>query len=58
MAEQPKERPHCRICGSTDLLRDAWARWDDDQSQWVLEEVFDYYHCNNCCGESKFAEFR
>jgi hypothetical protein len=42
----------CGTCGSTQVSRDAWADWDDDQQQWVLGAVFDYGHCHQCEGKS------
>ena len=56
-ARENKQRPVCRYCGSTEILRDAWASWDPDQQEWVLEAIFDFFHCNRCGGETKFVNF-
>lgn len=38
----------CSNCGSTDVVRDAWAGWDPAQQTWVLSSVFDESYCNDC----------
>jgi hypothetical protein len=49
----------CKICGSEDVRRDAWAEWNTDKQQWVLREVCEVYnfgHCNACDGECSITE--
>lgn len=38
----------CKHCGSREVVKDAWASWDDSTNQWVLEEVFDDQFCRAC----------
>lgn len=38
----------CEICGSEDIVRDAWAEWDVTTQEWVLKAVFDYARCEAC----------
>ncbi len=52
----PKLIMVCRECGSEDVVRDAWAQWDPDKQDWVLENVFDAAFCNNCEGECSIDE--
>lgn len=46
----------CKYCGSYDVRRDAWAAWDYDSQQWVLEETFDNEYCKDCEGETCIEE--
>ena len=41
----PKVRMVCERCGSEEVLRDAWAEWDVDGQEWVLQNVFDHSVC-------------
>ncbi|QWY83489.1 hypothetical protein [Rhizobium phage RHph_X2_28B] len=38
----------CTLCGSDDVKRDAWASWDKDKQEWVLDDIFDSCFCENC----------
>ncbi len=51
------ERPRCRSCGSTEILRDAYAIWDVDRQEWVLNSCYDLYRCENCEEESKRVDW-
>ncbi len=51
------ERPRCRSCGSSDILRDAWACWDVDTQQWVLHSCYDAFHCEDCGCDTKRVDF-
>jgi hypothetical protein len=44
----PRPRPRCSACGSDDIVRDAWAAWDNSSQDWVLSAVFDAAWCNGC----------
>ena len=46
------EIPHCAACGSTAILRDAWARWDPAIQDYELAAVFDFAYCEDCDGEA------
>lgn len=37
----------CRDCGSTSVLRDAYAEWDSVNQEWTLENVFDDAVCTS-----------
>lgn len=38
----------CAVCGSTEVLKDAFAAWDADAGQWVLHSTHDETYCQ-CC---------
>ena len=46
----------CETCGSKEVLRDAWAEWDEDKQDWVLQNVFDEAFCENCDGSTNIKE--
>ena len=46
----------CKTCGGQNVKRDAWASWDPDIQEWVLEQVFDAGHCDDCDGEASLTE--
>jgi hypothetical protein len=54
--EEPKLQMHCERCGSTHVMRDAWAHWDVVSQDWVLGAVFDYAHCDRCGRETDIEE--
>lgn len=47
------EKPVCNRCGSDAVLRDAYAEWDVEKQDWVLQNVFDDAFCEDCEGECK-----
>lgn len=54
----PKMKMVCGRCGSEEVRRDAWAVWDVDQQDWVLQNVFDYAICEGetCNGDETRIE--
>ena len=40
--------PTCVHCGSRRIMRDAWAKWNGLDRQWILQTVFDEYACDEC----------
>jgi hypothetical protein len=46
----------CKTCGSDNVVIDAWASWDVDSQEWVLENVFDQDFCNDCDGETTIID--
>jgi hypothetical protein len=46
----------CRICGSDNVMRDAWAQWDENAQRWTLGSVFDAAFCNHCEADTSLAE--
>ena len=58
MAEPDQlEKPRCTSCGSADILRDAYACWDENQQEWVLHSCYDDFRCENCDAQSKRVDF-
>lgn len=43
-----KLRMKCRDCGSTSVLRDAYAEWNEESQEWELQNIFD---AAICCSE-------
>ena len=54
--KEPKLQMVCDDCGTTDVMRDAWAVWDVETQNWVLGAVFDYGHCDRCGRETNIEE--
>lgn len=46
----------CSTCGSTNVMRDAWATWDVAAQEWTLGSVFDQGYCDECDGEQSLDE--
>lgn len=46
----------CAACGSSDIMRDAWAVWDDATQTWVLGAVFDAAYCDACETDATLIE--
>ncbi len=51
-----KYRLKCKVCGSTNIIKDAWAEWDEENQKWILSSVYDHVYCTNCEGETKILE--
>jgi hypothetical protein len=47
-----KHKMICKTCGSENVFHDAWAAWDNDAQEWVLNEWFDMAFCQDCDGET------
>jgi len=45
----------CSECGSTEVLHDAWAEWNEPEQRLELAETFDATHCRQCDGECKMV---
>ncbi len=57
MTERRKVRMVCKECGSEDVLCDAYAEWNYDKQEWVLQNTFDKgAYCNQCDGETRIVE--
>jgi hypothetical protein len=56
MSTKPKITIVCASCGGSNVMRDAWAEWDDSKQEWVLGTVFDAGFCADCDGESRLEE--
>lgn len=50
-----KHKFTCAYCKSDEVLKDAWASWDQDQQDWVLANVFDRAYCNSCEDETSLV---
>ena len=46
----------CQACGSADVMRDAWARWDAGTQAWTLGSVFDAAFCNACEADATLVQ--
>ncbi|MEN2790235.1 hypothetical protein ABC974_11410 [Sphingomonas oligophenolica] len=46
----------CGNCGGDNVMRDAWATWDDASQSWVLGNVFDAAFCNDCEADATLVE--
>lgn len=49
---RPRVEPVCDRCGSSELVRDACAEWDDTTQQWALVGVYDSTTCQTCEAEN------
>lgn len=39
----------CNYCGSEEVRKDAWVKWDEDKKEWVLDDIYDDNdYCINC----------
>lgn len=38
----------CQRCGSTEILKDAYAAWDATAQEWVLHSTYDDTVCEHC----------
>lgn len=47
--------PRCAACGSTSVLRNAWAPWDPRCGDWVLGAVFDHAICDDCGDDTRLV---
>lgn len=46
----------CKHCGSDDIRRDAWVRWNPHHAAWEAAEIFDHAHCHHCDGQTTLVE--
>jgi len=51
-----KRLKRCSHCESEEVKLDAWAAWDVETQQWVLDNVFDAAWCNECEGECTIVD--
>jgi hypothetical protein len=52
MELKPMEKPVCSECGSDDIKTDAYAIWDAEKQDWVLDTAFEKPSvCEKCGGE-------
>lgn len=47
-----KVKKVCNYCGSDDVRKDAWAKWDEDKQEWVLADIYDHEYCMTCDDET------
>lgn len=52
MNNRTKISKHCTECGSTNILADAFARWNESGQYWEIDNVFDDFYCEDCDGEA------
>ena len=53
---KPRIKMVCSHCGSDNVRNDAWACWDVEKQDWVLEDVLQDTYCGECDGESSLNE--
>lgn len=41
----------CSECGSEDIVKDAWVRWNVETQEWEIEETFSETYCHECEGD-------
>lgn len=47
----------CSVCGSDEVLCDAYAAWDSNEQTWVLQTTFDKgSYCEVCEGETRLLD--
>lgn len=46
----------CTTCGSSDVIRDAEARWKSETKDWELSNLCDSTYCNACDDECDVLE--
>jgi hypothetical protein len=46
----------CGDCGSDNVLRDAWARWDPVTQSWEVAVVHSAGFCHDCDTETELWE--
>lgn len=46
----------CGTCGGANVMRDAWASWDDASQAWILGNVFDAAFCDDCEADATIVE--
>jgi hypothetical protein len=54
MTETNRIRPVCKVCGSSDVSRDAEVAWDVKNQEWTLKCVQDQAFCNGECGRETY----
>lgn len=52
----PKIRKVCSYCGSTEVLKDAFAEWSVEEQTWVLHACYDESYCNTCEGSCSLED--
>lgn len=38
----------CSLCGSENVVLDAYAEWNSEQGKWVLRSVYEESNCEGC----------
>lgn len=46
----------CAKCGGTNVRRDAWSEWSEENQSWELIDVLDMAICDDCGGETTIKE--
>jgi hypothetical protein len=46
----------CKTCGSENVLKDAWAKFNPEIQEWVLENIFDNEYCEECENETTIID--
>ncbi|MBX3560864.1 MAG: hypothetical protein KF780_03530 [Sphingomonas sp.] len=46
----------CSLCGGSDVLLDAWARWDIEAQDWLVADTLTQAYCRGCDGETSLVK--
>lgn len=46
----------CEMCGTDEIVWDAWAEWDAEEQKEILNNSFDYCYCLKCEEETNAVE--
>lgn len=38
----------CSECGSEDIVKDAWVKWNVETQEWEIDDVFSETFCTEC----------
>lgn len=49
-----KQNNFCDSCGGTNVLIDAWAKYDPETDEMELYNMFDNAFCEDCDGECTY----
>jgi hypothetical protein len=42
----------CKVCGSDNVVMDAWVKWNPEKDDWEIDSVHDTAFCYDCEGET------
>ena len=51
---EKKQHPVCAHCKSDDVVLDAFACWNHETQDWVLEDTYDNSYCRDCESDTFF----
>ena len=48
----------CRDCGSDNIDRDAWVKWDTELQEWAVSQLLVRGYCYSCDQDTYIKESR